>query len=244
MLEGAFMVISENIEVISFDAGGTLLNPYPSVGDIYAMVAGSRHNQAPLPSILNQRFGEIWRQSGGFDFSMSSWREVVNFCFQPTHPDGVDDDLFDNLYRAFASIDHWRLFPDVELALELLRQNGYRLVIASNWDERLKSLIAGFGLDYHFDAVMVSVELGFTKPDTRFFDSLAQRMRTNPARILHVGDCPTRDLEAARQAGMSSVLIDRNGDGLEGNRIGSLLDLCDFSRVPGLQMEANDAPLD
>lgn len=235
------MSISEHIDIISFDAGGTLLNPYPSVGDIYARVAESRHNQAPLPSILNQRFGEIWRQSEGFDFSLGSWREVVNFCFQPSHPDGVDDDLFDNLYRAFASIDHWRLFPDVELALDLLRQNGYRLVIASNWDDRLKPLISGFGLDHHFDSVMVSAEMGFTKPDTRFFESLAQSLRTNPARILHVGDCPLRDLEAARQAGMKSLLIDRNADGPEADRIGSLLDLCDFSQIPSIEMGANDA---
>lgn len=232
-------VIDSQIDVVSLDAGGTIFEPLPSVGEIYARVAKERHNHPPEPDILSQRFSQIWKASPDFDFSRESWKKIVDFCFEPTHPTGVDDDLFANIYQAFARIENWKLFPDVELALELLRQSGFRIVIASNWDQRLRQLISGFGLDQFFDAVLLSVEVGFTKPDPRFFDAVATRMRCHPSRIIHVGDCPVNDLEGARKSGLSSLLLNRKGPA-EAHEIESLVDLCNLENIPSISLEKGD----
>lgn len=221
-----------------------MIEPFPSVGAVYARVARERFNHAPGPDILDQRFREAWKKADSFDFSEEAWKEIVDYCFQPTHPEGVDEDLFRNLYLAFATPENWKLYPDVELSLDLLKQSGLQVVVASNWDSRLHNLLAGFGLEHYFDAVMLSAEIGYHKPDPRFFDAVAARMRSHPSRILHVGDCLVRDFDAARNSGFSAALIKR-GDSPPAHTDGdlkavqSLLELCDLSRIPSISISGS-----
>ena len=48
------------IELVYFDAGGTLLDPYPSVGAVYAQ-AGRRHGLSASATDLELAFRENWR---------------------------------------------------------------------------------------------------------------------------------------------------------------------------------------
>ena len=56
----------ENVAAITFDVGGTLIEPWPSVGHAYAEVA-ARHGVHVAPEEITQRFVEAWRQRGEFD---------------------------------------------------------------------------------------------------------------------------------------------------------------------------------
>lgn len=239
--------LTDKIEVVSLDAGGTLLQPSPSVGHIYHNVATSRNIKPPTPEILNQRFKQGWMEDNSFDFSKEAWRKLVDFCFKPTCPDGVSDDLFQNIYIAFENIENWELFPEVELALEMLQQQSKMVVISSNWDTRLKSLLSGFGLEHLLSGVYLSVEIGSQKPDPQFYLAIAEKLKCAPDQILHVGDCPENDLQASRQAGFHSRLLVRQENGSEqlkanekfekSDVVSSLLDICNFSALPKITLE-------
>ena len=232
----------DDVEVISLDAGGTLFSPSPSVGHIYEKIAISRKIKPPSAESMNLKFKEYWQKTAGFDFSKKAWKEVVDYCFLQTCPEGVDQDLFDNIYLAFENIENWKLYSDVELALDLFQQNGKMIVISSNWDERLKSLISGFGLEHHLSGIFVSHEIGFTKPSPQFFNSILDRIKCAPSQILHIGDDYEKDYLGAKKAGFKSLLLNRSeiktGDPTEPKDIiHSLIDTLNFSSLPTISLD-------
>ena len=48
-----------NIKAVTFDAGGTLIKPWPSVGHVYAEAAAGHARIAP--ERLNERFAAVWQ---------------------------------------------------------------------------------------------------------------------------------------------------------------------------------------
>lgn len=232
----------DDIEVISLDAGGTLFSPTPSVGHIYERVAKSRRIHPPSPISMNSRFSEFWKQNEDFDFSKRAWKEVVDYCFKETCPNGVDQDLFENLYLAFENTENWTLFQDVELALDLLTQQGKMIIVASNWDERLKSLISGFGLEHQLNGIFLSSEIGHNKPSNKFFECILERIKCNPAQILHIGDDYKNDYLGAKEAGFKSLLLNRSAEPIADpidptHTIQSLLDALNFSELPKVSLD-------
>src|ERR1700722_18252190 len=54
------------VHAITFDVGGTLIQPWPSVGHVYAEVA-ARHGIKPeAAETLNQRFAAAWKKLKDF----------------------------------------------------------------------------------------------------------------------------------------------------------------------------------
>jgi len=226
------------VKVVSLDAGGTLIAPSPSVGEIYAEVARQRNIKPPSEDTLNLRFKEIWKNSVDFDYSKEAWKRIVDYCFLETCQDGVDSDLFENIYIAFTNIENWDLYSDVELSLEVIRQNGVQLVLSSNWDERLKPLISGLGLEQYFDSLFISCELGFQKPDPRFFKTIANKMSCKPGEILHIGDCIKNDYKGAMEAGFQAKLLNRDETSTPAiDCIPSLMEIASVWNLPTISLE-------
>jgi putative hydrolase of the HAD superfamily len=215
---------AQPIKAVTFDAGGTLIEPWPSVGHIYSRVAATHGIAGASPARLNQRFRIVWRQLSNFDYSRRAWRCVVNETFLGAGTPAPDRDCFDDLYRRFAQPDVWRVFRDVLPTLEALAGRGVRLGIISNWDERLRPLLGRLDLLRHFSEIVVSAEAGVTKPSRRIFELAARRLQVPRESVLHIGDSPSLDFRAARAAGLSSLLL-RRGVAPGRNRISSLLSL-------------------
>ncbi len=62
------------------------------------------------------------------------------------------------------------------------------------------------------DAVFISCELGWEKPDRRIFDYAQQHLNERPDAILHVGDSATHDRAGALSAGWHCLLIHEHGE--------------------------------
>ncbi len=100
------------------------------------------------------------------------------------------------------------VLPGVPNALEKLRAMGLRLAVVSNSDGTCESILIEHGLRAFFDAVVDSTEVGFEKPDPRIFQRALEILGANPAQTLHAGDSYHADVEGARAAGVSALLID------------------------------------
>jgi putative hydrolase of the HAD superfamily len=59
---------------------------------------------------------------------------------------------------------------------------------------------------------VAAAEAGFAKPARPIFDKAIARSGYAPAEILHVGDHPETDIQGARNAGLRTAWINRNGD--------------------------------
>src|SRR5439155_4202705 len=57
------------IKAITFDAGGTLLEPWPSVGAVYASVAVEFGFSDVSAAKLDAQFAKAWKNKEGFDYS-------------------------------------------------------------------------------------------------------------------------------------------------------------------------------
>lgn len=197
---------------VSFDVGGTLIEPWPSVGHAYAAVARRWCGGAPEPATINRRFHAAWAaRSAAFDYSRAAWAGLVAAVMRGLCPGAEDLGFFAALYDHFAGPEPWRVFPDVVPALTALRRKGRRLAVVSNWDTRLRPLLAALGLAEFFEVIVVSGEVGWHKPDPRLFDHAARQLGLPPDRMLHVGDSVEEDVRGAGRAGWSAVWLARNG---------------------------------
>lgn len=125
-------------------------------------------------------------------------------------------------------------FPDAVPTLHGLRRLGVRLVVVSNWDASLHEVLAATGLGPLIDGAITSAELGAAKPDPALFRHALAMAGIAPAAAWHVGDTPEEDVAGAQAAGVTPVLLDRDGSGGDpgpGVRvIRSLSELCDLVR--------------
>ncbi len=213
--------IHPSIRAVSFDVGGTLIEPFPSVGHIYAEVA-ARHGLSISPEDLNRQFKAAWKRKKNFGHSLSDWSNLVDDTFAGLAELPPSKTFFGELYERFAQAEAWRIYDDVRPALEELRRRGFKIAAISNWDERLRPLLRALELERYFDTIVVSLEMGCAKPDARLFRAAAERLGVQPGEILHIGDSPVEDREGALGAGLQACLLDRRGVSSEDQSISRL----------------------
>ena len=108
-----------------------------------------------------------------------------------------------------------------------LAGRGLVLGLASNYDSRLRSVLAGRPeLERLRGCVVISSEVGARKPGAAFFTRLADLAGCQPREIVLVGDDLGNDYRGAGAAGMRAVLFDPRGRYLHvQNRVASLGEL-------------------
>lgn len=216
------------VDVVSLDAGGTLLEPWPSVGEVYARAAEAAGFGPFAAAGLQDAFVGAWRARGDFDYSRTAWARLVRAAFGPFTAEAASPELFEAAYTAFAQPGAWRVFPDVPPFLDAARRRELRLIVVSNWDERLVPLLDRLGLGARFEFVLPSVDAGVPKPHPGIFARARARCGVEPGRVLHVGDGWDEDVEGAASAGWRAAWLDRTGkDPGRPGRIASLVDLLD-----------------
>jgi len=216
------------IKAVTFDVGGTLIEPWPSVGHVYSAVAAELGYSGLSAEKLNEAFVRAWKLKQNFDYSLRAWFALVEEVFVPQLSPPLSQKLFESLYQRFTDRAVWRVYDDVRPTLKRLRQRGYRLAVISNWDERLKPLLIDLQLSDYFETIVVSVDVGATKPSPKIFDHTLAVLNLPATAVLHVGDSVDEDIVGPQQCGISALLLDRTGKST--NSLSSLKDL--LSRSP------------
>lgn len=103
---------------------------------------------------------------------------------------------------AFVDAMVLRPFQGAVDALVRLRAVGLALACVSDWDVGLRGQLAATGLDYHFDLVVTSAEVGAAKPAPTLFAQAVAELGVDPARTLHVGD-DEADRQGSAAAGLA-----------------------------------------
>lgn len=126
---------------------------------------------------------------------------------------------FSNIFFALCNLqenaaDAWEVLPNTREGLEALRAKGLRLGIVSNFDSTLACTLRAHDLDKYFDFAVTSEELGTSKPDPAIFHKALSEFTGGalyPGEVAHVGDEVLNDYTAPRNIGMTSFLIDHEG---------------------------------
>ncbi len=194
------------IKVVFFDAEGTLFSIYPSVGHVYARVAQS-FGLKVSPERIQRRFLNIYqKRRGNWQINPEScfegWQEIFWETMKSFGTLSDPEAAFQMCYECFARKEFFKLSPATLETLQFLRDNGRRLAIISNWDERLRRLLKELKLEWYFEKLFISCEIGLAKPDPTFFLFACREMDITPEESLMVGDSLEDDVLGARKAGL------------------------------------------
>ncbi|HEM3598004.1 TPA: HAD-IA family hydrolase [Streptococcus suis] len=98
------------------------------------------------------------------------------------------------------------LYPETIDALEKLSQN-YQLGIIANQSATVRVLLEEWGVESYFQLIILSEEVGLSKPDSTIFTLVLQKANTTANRIIYVGDRCDNDIVPAKSLGMRAVRI-------------------------------------
>lgn len=102
-------------------------------------------------------------------------------------------------------------YREVKEVLEELKEK-YTLILVSNTDcfSEIR-VLEKFGLLKYFDGTFYSHEMGLLKTDKHFFSQVLSKLNVSPEECVMVGDSLQSDVQAAKQANIKAILIDRKG---------------------------------
>ncbi|HFU4090100.1 TPA: HAD family hydrolase [Streptococcus suis] len=98
------------------------------------------------------------------------------------------------------------LYPETIDALDKLSQN-YHLGIIANQSATVRVLLEEWGVESYFQLIILSEEVGLSKPDSTIFKLALQKANTTANRIIYVGDRCDNDIVPAKSLGMRAVRI-------------------------------------
>jgi putative hydrolase of the HAD superfamily len=158
------------------------------------------------------KFYDVWR--GDIDLSTD---EQIRIILELASPSAValsnDLKVMEELKEAY--IEPLFTFPprlnhDAKPSLEAMRMRTSKIGLISNTGRTpgssLRIFLERLDIMRFFDATIFSNEIGYRKPDRRIFEAAAQKLGTETAHGVHIGDNPEADVWGAKQAGMRAVL--------------------------------------
>lgn len=97
------------------------------------------------------------------------------------------------------------LMDGAEDFLLQLKMRGKVFLITNGTPAAQYGRLDALGIRSAFDGIFVSDEIGFAKPDPRFFEYVLQRISVSSENCVVIGDSLTSDIAGANAAGINSV---------------------------------------
>ena len=120
---------------------------------------------------------------------------------------GYGTDLVDAAMEVFNEVrNSVDLFPEARPALQALRRE-YVLIAVTNGNADLERI----GINHLFHDFVSASIAGAAKPARQIFDVAVEAGGAGAAQTLHVGDHPEFDVNGARDAGLRTVWVNRDG---------------------------------
>jgi putative hydrolase of the HAD superfamily len=213
------------IRAVLFDLGGTLVDYHDFSHwsdlarqcfvdveeDAMARAFFDVERETDAPETVS--YTEFWRRT----LSRASGREVGRPAAERFLELGKDRPGFS------------RLYSDSRRCLEELRSQGRRLGVVSNSssEAHVRAILHETGILPFFERVVSSGTEGVAKPHPDIFHRAIHRMRLTPSETFYVGNLAYTDAQAARDAGLHSVWLNRAGTGMSDDppEITSLLEV-------------------
>jgi len=201
---------AERIRAITLDLDDTLWPIGPTIERAERVLADWLLEHAPgtaacfdleATRVMREEVARLWPQRA-HDLSAMR-RETIRRMLAAS---GDDESLAEPAFQAFfAARQRVAFFDD---ALPALRRLAARwpLLAVTNGNADLRRI----GLADWFVGAVNAQQVGIGKPDARIFRAAAERLALEPSVLLHVGDDPRLDAQAALDAGLHAAWVVRD----------------------------------
>jgi len=211
-------------KVIFLDAMGTLFELKNTVGEIYQQYA-DKYGVKTDPEAIEQAFIDSFKSAPPLAFleaelpqikqqEFNWWKQVVSATFEQL---GLLSNFADfnaffvEIYHYFGTGEPWYIFPDTIDSLTRWSDRKIELGIISNFDSRLLEVLNHLDLNQFFTSITISSTAGFAKPDVNIFHLALRKHHLAPHQAWHIGDSVTEDYVGAKNAGLRSFCLNRQG---------------------------------
>ena len=202
---------TERIKALCFDYCNTLVefgsnqvaHDYTELENALSDLFGSC-NQEHLKEIRDRQI--LAPFSNGFrenDLRVNC-EELITELYGIVPEDHHVDKLVQIRYKTF--VEAVELPEDVFPLLTKLSRR-YRLSLISNYpcSRSIRDSLQKIGLSGIFEAVVISADVGYVKPDARPFQALISQLQLAPSQCVCIGDNWLADVQGGKRAGMYTI---------------------------------------
>ncbi|WGT36847.1 HAD family hydrolase [Lysinibacillus sp. 1 U-2021] len=191
------------MKAILFDLDDTLLNRNHAVDNLFYIILEKYYGviQGMLKKDMLEKFKEYDKRDYGIADKtnvLSSFFNAFPSTFQlPRHD---MQDFWDQQFPYCFSIDQ-----HVLKVLQTMKKQVQVGIITNGSTQRQKAKITHTGLASYFDVILISEEVGLTKPDKRIFELALHQLQVQPNEALFVGDDLAKDIAGCQRARMKGI---------------------------------------
>ncbi|MEF2965094.1 HAD family hydrolase [Paenibacillus sp. M1] len=194
----------ERIKAVLFDLDNTLMDRDWTFSQFARQLVserlsvGSPEEMEKLVAYMIESDADGYRPKEGF------FREMIENLSWTAKPDLTElKAYYDKNYMT-----HARVMNHAVEALEACRGLGLKLGVITNGFSHLQhGKIDLLNLRAHFDAIVVSGDIGIKKPDERIYRIALEKLGTAPEETIIVGDHPRNDIWGASRVGIRGVWL-------------------------------------
>ena len=186
--------MNTSFKAIGFDYGGVI-----------AGIPGPEFNKrvTDLLGVTPETFHDVY-----FEFNYLMNNNILSgkdFWKKVTEELGVTE-KYDSLIKFIENLPHHELNEQVINLVDRLRTGGYKVGLLSNNDIAAANRFRDTGLINHFDAVVVSAEIGYSKPHPKAFEIFIERLGVTADELIYIDDTE-RSLTNAQAIGFHPILF-------------------------------------
>lgn len=190
----------KRVEVISFDAEGTLVTPEFSEAIWHETIPAIYARRTGLDLALARK--SVFEEYASVGDQRLEWYDI-NYWFSRLDLGSAERAIHDCLSRI-------QYYPEVMRVLSSLGEQ-YKLIVASCTPQGfLRYLLED--IEHHFVRVFSSVSHYGQLKSPGFYRSICEELGVEPSRTVHVGDNWQLDFVNSREAGLQAFYLDRSGD--------------------------------
>ena len=209
----------ERIKAIFFDLDDTLINSQKAQ---FNAICEFKKRYKEFEQVDRNEFAKLWK-----NITSEKYEKYLNneISFEQQRIERMKDlflyysvnitdeeakERFKYYYKTYEK--NWIVFDDTEELLEYLHSK-YKLAIISNGDgEQQRRKIQKTGLNSYFAEIVISGEVGVSKPDRKIFELTCEKMNVKPEECIMIGDKFSVDVGGGINAGITSIWVDRKRD--------------------------------
>ncbi len=111
------------------------------------------------------------------------------------------------LFR-IASLHYIKLYPNIIQMLETLKEQHKKIYLLSN----AQQIFTEYEMNYldikkYFDGILFSSDVGYMKPDLRFYQKAIEQFQIYPEEAVMIGNDYTCDIIGAKEAGLHTFYV-------------------------------------